>query len=62
MPRNPENKRIEVLVSPAQHQVLVRLADEYKLSMADLARQALLKQFPQLPDDFAARGRYYRKT
>lgn len=61
MPRNPDNKRIEVLFSPAQHEALARLADEQGVGVADLVRQAVLVQHPTVPDDLTARGKYPRQ-
>lgn len=62
MPRNPNDKRVEVLLSPAQYEVLARLADENKMGLADLVRQTLLKTIPSLPNDFVARGKYKRNA
>lgn len=60
MPRNPDNKRIEVLFSPAQHEALASLAGQQQMDIADLIRQTVLEKFPSIPDDLPARGKYKR--
>lgn len=60
MPHNPDNKRLLIVVSPAQHQALAGLAKEHQMDIADLIRQTLLEKFPSIPDDLPARGKYKR--
>lgn len=62
MPRNPDRKRIEVLFSPAQHEVLARIASEQRVDVAELVRQAILERYPAIPDDLPARGKYKRSV
>ncbi len=60
MPHNLENKRILIVVSPAQRLALGKLAEEQRIDIADLIRQALLEKYPSLPDDLPSRGKYKR--
>lgn len=62
MPHKPENSRLKIVVSPAQHQALARLADEQQTDIANLIRQTLLEKYPSIPDDLPARGKYKRNA
>lgn len=62
MPHNPENKRILIVVSPAQHEALGKLAKAGGVSIADLIRQSLLEKYPHIPNDLPSRGKYKRSS
>lgn len=61
MPRNPENRRVEILLSPAQFQALTREMESRKATdIAEFVRRTLLQVYPSMPDDLHARGKYKR--
>lgn len=61
MPRSPEHKRVELLVTPEQYHVLKEWAGT--LSVAEAVRRLLTQQVPRMAEQprIIEQGKYTRK-